>query len=138
MHWYLPLSWRRENTNTQKIPIRSFLPKKISEKYKKIREANAKKQKYKIPGEIVRIEEVALQGQVKVPISIGKSKKAAKKFDRIRRDKNFKKIVDANEKRKRKKEKIDTINEIKNSAAIKSAKITAKKIVGKYKSIKRP
>ena len=115
-----------------------MLPKKISEKYKKIREANAKKQKYKIPGEIVRIEEVALQGQVKVPISIGKSKKAAKKFDRIRRDKNFKKIVDANEKRKRKKEKIDTINEIKNSAAIKSAKITAKKIVGKYKSIKRP
>ena len=32
--------------------------KKISEKHKKIREANARKRKYKIPGEIVRIEEV--------------------------------------------------------------------------------
>ena len=68
--------------------------KKNSEKYKKIRETNAKKQKYKIPGEIVRIEEVeTLQGQVKVPISIGKSKKAAKKmikkFDKIRREKKI-------------------------------------------------
>ena len=31
--------------------------KKISEKYKKLREANARKKKYKIPGEIVKIEE---------------------------------------------------------------------------------
>ena len=32
--------------------------KKISEKYKKLREANARKQKYKIPGKIVRIEKL--------------------------------------------------------------------------------
>ena len=45
--------------------------------------------------------------------------------------------MDANEQRKKTK-KIDTINKIKNSAAKKSAKITAKKIVEKYKSMKRP
>ena len=58
--------------------------KKISEKYKKLREVNARKQKYKVPGEIVRIETVKTsQGQVKVPVSIEKSngsgKGAAKK-----------------------------------------------------------
>ena len=114
--------------------------KKISEKYKKIRKANARKRKCKIPAEIVKIEEVETrQGKVKVPVSIEKSRKAAKKiikkYDKIRREKKFKKIVDANEKRK-KTEKIDTINEIKNSAAKKSAKITGKKIVEKYKSMK--
>ena len=40
--------------------------------------------------------------------------------------------------KREKKQKIDTINEIKNSAAKKSARITAKKIVEKYKSMKRP
>ena len=53
--------------------------KKISEKYKKLREANAKKWKYKIPGEIVRIEKVETgQGEVKVPVSIEKPKKPGK------------------------------------------------------------
>ena len=116
--------------------------KKISEKYKKLREANARKKKYKIPGEIVKIEEFeTLQGKVKVPVSIEKSKNTAKKiikkYDKIRREKKFKKIVDVNKKRK-KTQKIDTINEIKNSAAKKSAKKPAKKIVEKYKSMKRP
>ena len=41
-------------------------------------------------------------------------------------------------KREKKPQKIDTINEIKNSAAKKSARITAKKTVEKYKSMKRP
>ena len=50
--------------------------------------------------------------------------------------KKIKKIVEANEKRKN-TEKIDTINEIKISAAKKGASITAKKIVEKYKSMKR-
>ena len=51
--------------------------KKISEKYKKIRDAK----KYKIPGEIVKVEEVETpEGKIKVPISIEKSKKAAKKI----------------------------------------------------------
>ena len=40
-------------------------------------------------------------------------------------------------KRERKK-KIDTLNEIMNSAAKKNARITAKKIVEKYKSMKKP
>ena len=45
--------------------------KKISEKYKKLREANARKQKYKIPGEMVTIETVETpQGQIKVPVCI--------------------------------------------------------------------
>ena len=116
--------------------------KKISEKYKKLREANARKKKYKIPGEIVKIEEFETpQGKVKVPVSIEKSKNTAKKiikkYDKIRREKKIKKIVDVNKKRK-KTQKIDTINEIKNSAAKKSAKKPAKKIVEKYKSMKRP
>ena len=99
----------------------------------------AKKRKYKIPGEIVKIEEVETpQGKVKVPVSVEKTaKKVIKKYDKIRRENKFKKIVDANEKRK-KTEKIDVINEIKNSSAKKNAQITAKKIVQKYKSMKKP
>ena len=79
--------------------------KKISEKYKKMREALAKKRKYKIPGEIVKIEEVETpQGKVKVPVSVEKTaKKVIKKYDKIRRENKFKKIVDANEKRKKQK-----------------------------------
>ena len=53
--------------------------KKISKKYKKLREANAKKRKYKLPGEIVTIETVETpQGEVKVPVSIGKLKRCGK------------------------------------------------------------
>ena len=115
--------------------------KKISEKYKKLREANARKKKYKIPGEIVRIVKVeTIQGEVKVPVSIEKpkrsckeaAKKIIKKYDKIRREKTFKKIVDANEKRKKNKN-IEIVEDIKNFAAKKSARITAK-----YKSMKRP
>ena len=67
--------------------------KKISEKYKKIREATARKNRYKLPGEIVRIEKVETnQGEVKVPVSIEKpkrsgkeaAKKIIKKYDKIR------------------------------------------------------
>ena len=70
--------------------------RKISEKYKKLREANARKQKYKIPGEIVRIEKVETDhGEVKVPVSIEKpkrsgkiaAKKIVKKYDNFRREK---------------------------------------------------
>ena len=113
---------------------------------KGLREANARKQKYKIPGEIVRIETVETpQGEIKVPVSIEKpkwsgkkaAKKMIKKYDKIRREKTFRKIVDANE-RKKKTKKINIIEDIKNSAAKKSTKITAKKILQKYKSIKRP
>ena len=85
-----------------------------------MREALAKKRKYKIPGEIVKIEEVeAPQGKVKVSVSVEKTaKKVIKKYNKITRENKFKKIVDANEKRKKKKtEKIDVINKIKNSSA---------------------
>ena len=77
--------------------------KNISEKYKEIREANARKQKYKIPGEIIRIEEVeAPQGKAKVPVSVEKTaKKVIKKYDKVRQEKKFKKIIDANKKRKK-------------------------------------
>ena len=67
--------------------------KKISEKYKTMREAN--KRKFKLPGEIVRIETVQTsQGDVKVTLSIEKpessvraAKKVTKKYDKIRREK---------------------------------------------------
>ena len=64
--------------------IAQLAAKKISEKYKKIREESARKSKYKIPGEIVRIEKVEThQREVKVPVSIekpkGSGKEAAKK-----------------------------------------------------------
>ena len=50
--------------------------KKISKKYVKMREALAKKRKYKIHGEIVKIEEVKTpQGKVKVPVSVEKQLK---------------------------------------------------------------
>ena len=52
--------------------------------------------------------------------------KTIKKYDKIRREKTFRKIVDANEKKKREKN-IAIIEDIKNSASKKSAKITAKK-----------
>ena len=69
--------------------------KKINEKYKKIREANKRKNKFKLPGEIVRIETVETsQGDVKVPVSIEKpkssvraAKKMTKKCDKIRKEK---------------------------------------------------
>ena len=86
--------------------------KKISEKYKKLRETNARKKMYKIPGEIVRIEKVETdQGEVKVPVSIEKpkrsgkeaAKKIIKKYDIITREKKFKKIVEVEEKRKKSK-----------------------------------
>ena len=69
--------------------------KKISEKYKKMREANKKKNKFKLPGEIVKRETVETsQGDVKVPVSIEKprssvraAKKVTKKCDKLRREK---------------------------------------------------
>ena len=102
--------------------------KNISEKYKKIRDATARKNRYKLPEEIVRIEKVETdQGEVKVPVSIDKpktsgkeaAKKIIKKYDKIRQEKTFRKIVDANEKMK-KTENINLIEDIKNSAAKKS------------------
>ena len=64
--------------------------------------------------------------------------KIIKKYDKIRRQKTFKKIVDANEKRKKNNKNIEIVKDIKNFASKKSARITANKILQKYKSMKRP
>ena len=69
--------------------------KKISEKYKKIKEANKIKNKFKLPGEIVKIETAETsQRDVKVPVSVGKpkssvhaAKKVTKMYDKLRREK---------------------------------------------------
>ena len=69
--------------------------KKISEKYKKIKEANKIKNKFKLPGEIVKIETVETsQRDVKVPVSVEKpkssvhaAKKVTKMYDKLRREK---------------------------------------------------
>ena len=70
-----------------------------------MREALAKKWKYKIHGEIVKIEEVETpQEKGKVPVSVEKTaKKLIKKYDKIRGENKFKNIVDANKKRKKNK-----------------------------------
>ena len=71
-----------------------------------------KKNRYKLPGEIVKIETIETpQGQVKVPVSIEKSKRSGnkaakhiiKKYDNLRREKKFNKLQTQrkNEKRER-------------------------------------
>ena len=58
--------------------------KKISQKYSKMRETKNRKNKFKLPGEIVKIQTIETpQGEVNVPVSIPKPKvssvKTAKK-----------------------------------------------------------
>ena len=60
-----------------------------------MREANRRKDNFKLPGEIVKIETVEIsQGDVKVPVSVAKpqssvraAKKITKKYDKLRREK---------------------------------------------------
>ena len=102
--------------------------KKISEKYRLIRQANGKK-KFKLLGEIVTIETIKTpQGDVKVPVSVPKksSQKAAKrikdKYARMRQNKaKSKKIVESN-KRNKILQNIDTIKEIKTASDKKEQK----------------
>ena len=104
---------------------------KISQKYKKLREA---KRKYEISDEIVKV----LQAEINVPISLKKqkrsgkktAKKLIKKYDRIRREKAYQKLVNTREKRKKQK-KIELTDEIKDAAAKKNNRIVAKKILDK-------
>ena len=111
--------------------------KKIREKYKKMREAKNRKNKFKLPGEIVKIETIETpQGEVKVPLLIQKpkvsrvktAKKITKKYDQIRREK-VKKLARV------KKEEIIEKEPEKNYT--KSAGITANKITDKYKKIRQ-
>ena len=111
-----------------------------------MREALAKKKKYKLPGEIVRVEYVKTdQGTIKVPVSIKKPKRSGKgaakniikKYDKIRREKKFDKIIETNEKRKKKKN-ISILEEIKDTDDKKNARITTQKIFKKDKRMKIP
>ena len=110
-----------------------------------MREALTKKKKYKLPGEIVRVEDVKTdQGTIKVPVSIEKPKRSGKetaknikKYDKIRREKKFKKIVETNNKKKKNKN-ISILVEIKNANDKKNAKIIAQKILKIYKRMKIP
>ena len=111
-----------------------------------MREALTKKKKYKLPGEIVRVEDVKTdQGTIKAPVSIEKPKRSGKetakniikKYDKIRREKKFKKIVETNDKKK-KNEHISILEEIKNANVKKNTKITAQKNLKKYKRMKIP
>ena len=85
----------------------------------------AKKNKFKIPGEIVKIENIDTpQGEIKVPVSVKKTKrsgkeatkKIVKKYDKIRREKKFKKLTDLQEKQ-RKQKNIETREKINDSVA---------------------
>ena len=92
-----------------------------------MREALAVKKKYKIPGEIVKVEDVKTnQRTIKVPVSIEKRKRFGKeaakniikKYDKIRQKKKFKKIVEAQDKMKKNKnisilEEVNSLNDRK-------------------------
>ena len=119
--------------------------KKISEKHKEIREAKAKK-RFKLPGEVAVGDTIETKDGDKIEIVVPPSKissqKAAKKikdkYDRLRRNKvKSKKIVESNKKNKILKE-IDTIDEVKTASDKKRTRVTAQKILKKYKNMKRP
>ena len=89
-----------------------------------MREALTVKKKYKIPGEIVKVEDVKTnQMTIKVPASIEKPKRFGKeaaknkikKYDKIRQKKKFKKIVEVQDKMKKSKnisilEEVNSLN----------------------------
>ena len=64
------------------------------------------------------------------------AKKIIKKYNKIRQEKTFTKIVEAN-KRKKMNKNLDMVEDRKDEASKKSAKITTKKVLQKYKSMKR-
>ena len=64
------------------------------------------------------------------------AKKIIKKYNKIRQEKTFTKIVEAN-KRKKMNKNLDMAEDRKDVASKKSAKITTKKVLQKYKSMKR-
>ena len=107
-----------------------------------MREALAKKKKYKL--NVVKTIDVKTdQGTIKVPVSIKKPKRSGKeapkniikKYDKIRREKKFNKIIESNEKRKKNKN-MSILQEIKDTDDKKNARITAQKIFKKYKRMK--
>ena len=101
-----------------------------------MREANKRKSKFKLPGEIVKIETVETsQGDVKIPVSVEKprssvraAKKITKKYDKLRREK-AKKLARI--------KGIEVIEEKPLKKYTKSAGIAAKKISDKYKKFRK-
>ena len=101
----------------------------------KIREASKRKNKFKFPGETVKIETVETsQGDVKVPVSIEKpkssvcaAKKVTKKYDEIREKAKKLALIKGKE----------IIEEDPPKKYTKSAGIAAKKISDKYKKIQK-
>ena len=119
--------------------------KKVSQKYKKIREANAKK-RYKIRGEMAVGDTIETDQGKKINVilppskisSLKAAKKIKKKYNKIRRKKiKSQKIVASNKKNKILKE-IDAVDKIKTACDKKRTRITAQKILKKYKNMKRP
>ena len=120
--------------------------KKISEKYKKIREANAKKQKNKTSLIDDRTYEQLKDDDF---ISLAPENKTSSFIDdrtyqqlkdvyfiSLESDEGVKEITDVHKKQKQ-KQKIETINEIKKFAASKNKTIAANKILKKYKNMKK-
>ena len=107
-----------------------------SEKYKKMREANKRKNKFKVLGEIVKIKTVETsQGDVKVPVSVEKpqtsvraAKKIYNKYDKLRMEK-AKKLA--------RMKGIEVVKEEPLKKCTKSAGIAAKKISNKYKKLRK-
>ena len=111
-----------------------------------MRETPPRKKKYKITGEIVRVETAETpQGDIQVPVFIEKpkgtgkepAKRIIKKYDKIKLEKKYRKLIDANEKKKKEKN-IAKIDEIRNFAAKKPTKLAAKKVLEKYRKMQKP
>ena len=136
---------KQQLLNLEKKP--QLAAKKISEKYKKMREANAKKQKnktYLIDNKTYQQlkddDFISLAPENKTSSFIDdRTHKQLKDDDFIslKGDEEVKKITDVHKKQKQ-KQKIETINEIKKFAANKNKTIAANKILKKYKNMKKP
>ena len=102
-----------------------------------MREANRRKNKFKYPGEIIKIETVETsQGNVKFPVSVKKlqssvraAKKITKKYDKLRWEK-VKKLAQI--------KGIEVVKEEESSKKYtKSAGLAGKKISDRYKKLRR-
>ena len=124
----------------------SLLLKKSAKNTKKIREANAKKQKNKASlidnrtyQQLKDDDFISLAPENKTSSFIDERTYQQLKDDdfiSLEGDEEVKKITDVHKKQKQ-KQKIETINEIKKFAASKNKTIAANKILKKYKNMKK-
>ena len=123
----------------------NLLLKKSAKKYKKQREANAKKQKNKTSlidhrtyQQLKEDDFISLAPKNKTSSFIDDRTYQELKdndFVALESDEEVKEITDVH---KKQKQKIETINEIKKYAGNKNKKIAANKILKKYKNMKKP